>query len=102
MSVTPEITPATRIPAIAVPAPRLSTEDGDAPPPVADTPATQDPTEDRTGGAPAEPCRCGHGRDAHEHYRRGTECGVCGTVCPAYRARNSGLRRAVQWALRRS
>jgi hypothetical protein len=24
------------------------------------------------------PCRCGHDKDAHEHYRRGTDCGGCG------------------------
>jgi hypothetical protein len=23
------------------------------------------------------PCRCGHDRDAHEHYRRGTDCSGC-------------------------
>jgi len=22
-------------------------------------------------------CRCGHGKRAHEHYRRGTDCGLC-------------------------
>jgi hypothetical protein len=22
-------------------------------------------------------CRCGHGADAHEHYRRGRDCGAC-------------------------
>lgn len=22
-------------------------------------------------------CACGHGWDAHEHYRRGTECSIC-------------------------
>ncbi|MFN2536786.1 MAG: hypothetical protein ABR549_01360 [Mycobacteriales bacterium] len=26
------------------------------------------------------PCRCGHGKDAHEHYRRGSECSGCGCV----------------------
>jgi hypothetical protein len=24
------------------------------------------------------PCRCGHDKDAHEHYRRGTDCSGCG------------------------
>ncbi len=28
-------------------------------------------------------CACGHGRDAHEHYRRGSDCALCD--CPAYR-----------------
>lgn len=23
------------------------------------------------------PCRCGHEERAHEHYRRGTDCGLC-------------------------
>jgi hypothetical protein len=22
-------------------------------------------------------CRCGHGKQAHEHHRRGTDCGLC-------------------------
>jgi hypothetical protein len=22
-------------------------------------------------------CKCGHGRAAHMHYRKGTECGSC-------------------------
>lgn len=27
-------------------------------------------------------CRCGHAKDAHAHYRRGSDCSDCG--CPAY------------------
>lgn len=27
-------------------------------------------------------CRCQHPADAHEHYRPGTECGMCS--CPRY------------------
>jgi len=23
-------------------------------------------------------CRCGHGRDAHAHYRKGSDCALCG------------------------
>jgi hypothetical protein len=23
-------------------------------------------------------CRCGHGKRAHQHYRRGTDCALCG------------------------
>jgi hypothetical protein len=31
-------------------------------------------------------CRCGHPRAAHERYRKGTECALCGpAVCPRYR-----------------
>lgn len=22
-------------------------------------------------------CKCGHNRDAHAHYRRGTDCALC-------------------------
>lgn len=32
-------------------------------------------------------CRCGHPREVHDHYRAGTDCGVCGRVgCERYRA----------------
>lgn len=32
------------------------------------------------------PCVCGHPRTAHRHYRRGSDCAVCGPeVCPRYR-----------------
>ena len=32
------------------------------------------------------PCRCHHGRAAHEHYRRGTDCALCGAQqCRRYR-----------------
>ena len=41
---------------------------------------------DRPGDVP---CRCGHPRDAHEHYRKGTECALC-DVCPRYRS-SAGL-----------
>lgn len=27
-------------------------------------------------------CRCGHGKKAHTHYRRGTDCSLCG--CERY------------------
>lgn len=31
-------------------------------------------------------CRCGHPRDAHEHYRDGSDCGSCGRAfCRRYR-----------------
>lgn len=34
---------------------------------------------------PNQICQCGHGRAAHEHYRPGTECALCGPeVCQAY------------------
>lgn len=53
-----------------------------------------------TGSPPAQraavdPCVCGHSRQAHEHYRPGSDCGACGRRgCGAYRPQNSrGLRR---------
>jgi hypothetical protein len=40
----------------------------------------------RPGKALNEECRCGHARGAHAHYRRGTECGLCGPgACRRYR-----------------
>ena len=28
---------------------------------------------------------CGHPQEAHAHYRRGSDCGVCGVaVCPRF------------------
>ncbi len=32
-----------------------------------------------------KPCRCGHVRRAHEHYRSGTDC----ALCPCQRFRNA-------------
>ena len=41
------------------------------------------------------PCRrCGHGRDAHQHHRSGTDCGLC--ECPRWRR----WRRVRSWVLR--
>lgn len=40
-----------------------------------------EPTEHRVE-EPAR-CVCGHDARAHEHYRRGTDCGECGpATCP--------------------
>jgi hypothetical protein len=31
-------------------------------------------------------CVCGHQREAHEHYRSGTDCATCGPeLCPRFR-----------------
>lgn len=30
------------------------------------------------------PCTCGHPHEAHEHYRRGSDCSVC--LCPRFDA----------------
>lgn len=29
-------------------------------------------------------CQCGHERTAHKHYRKGSDCALCGE-CPQYR-----------------
>ena len=34
---------------------------------------------------PSRLCRCGHPQMAHLHYRKGTDCGLCG--CPRFRRR---------------
>jgi hypothetical protein len=35
---------------------------------------------------PDLPCQCGHPAEVHEHWRFGTDCGVCGKlVCRSYR-----------------
>ena len=45
-----------------------------------------------------DPCVCGHGRTAHEHYRPGWDCGTCGAVtCCDYRSADGGrVRRALR------
>jgi len=43
--------------------------------------------------AAVKPCVCGHGRAAHEHWRRGSDCGICGVAgCASYRRRGGVLR----------
>jgi len=42
-------------------------------------------TRPRTAAEASRACRCGHVADAHEHYRRGTDCAVC--ECAKYRRR---------------
>jgi hypothetical protein len=74
------LTPPTGIPAIpdhvfpdldvAVPAPRS-------------VPVT--PTEPPAQLPIVDQCTCGHPKSAHEHYRRGTDCGACGpAACAEY------------------
>ncbi|MEQ3548982.1 hypothetical protein WIS52_00750 [Pseudonocardia nematodicida] len=70
------ISPETRT-SVSIPTPRTPAEDGvlpAAPPPAG--PA-------RVG---ADVCTCGHDRDAHEHYRAGSDCGACGADCRAFRS----------------
>lgn len=44
-----------------------------------------------------EPCLCGHARAAHEHYRRGHDCGACGSVtCTAFRPVGGPTRRMLR------
>jgi hypothetical protein len=44
-----------------------------------------------------EPCACGHGRAAHDHYRSGTDCGACGaTECGGFRPQGGPIRRALR------
>jgi hypothetical protein len=61
-----------------------------------DTERRDVPADDATGPAPVLPlvapsatdaatCACGHQREAHEHYRRGSDCALCD--CPRFRRR---------------
>jgi hypothetical protein len=46
------------------------------------------------------PCVCTHAREAHEHWRRGTDCGICGPDrCSSYRRRGGALRRVLRRAV---
>jgi hypothetical protein len=65
-----------------------------------------DPVEaqaETPGAAPAPGrCICGHPHAAHEHYRRGSDCGICGvTKCAAYRRPRGFLRRMLGRVLTR-
>lgn len=43
---------------------------------------------------PLPPCLCGHSAQAHEHYRRGIDCGECGPdVCDRYDPATPAARR---------
>jgi hypothetical protein len=51
-------------------------------------------------------CKCGHDRDAHRHYRAGSDCGRCGSAnCERYRPRapwttrlRNLIRKVTQWS----
>lgn len=75
-------------------------------PPTAAVPAPSR-REERTPVVPpparpvvVKPCACGHAREAHEHYRAGSDCGVCGATgpgaCVAYRRRGGPVRRLLR------
>jgi hypothetical protein len=58
------------------------------------TQATASGREDARAAPAACRCVCGHGRTAHRHYRRGSDCGICGAAkCAAYRQPGGILRR---------
>jgi hypothetical protein len=48
-----------------------------------------------------DPCACGHPKDAHEHFRPGTDCGACGAAhCEEFRPEGGGVRRTLRrWGL---
>jgi hypothetical protein len=42
-------------------------------------------------------CVCGHEESAHEHWRRGSDCGICGGgSCPSFRRRGGALHRLLR------
>ena len=57
-------------------------------------PVPADPPQPPAQHTVVDPCMCGHGPAAHEHYRPGSDCGACGrTACGEYRSANSTWRR---------
>lgn len=48
------------------------------------SPIVRIPAQRRASSSPAvTACRCGHATDAHDHFRVGTDCSICG--CGRYR-----------------
>ena len=44
-----------------------------------------------------DPCVCGHARAAHEHYRRGADCGACGARdCAEFRREGGSFRKTMR------
>lgn len=42
-----------------------------------------------TSFSPSQACICGHLAEAHEHYRRGSDCAMCqSTPCSLFRPRS--------------
>jgi hypothetical protein len=85
---------------------RTSRRTAPAAPPTPPAPVEQEPppAPEVPGASDVPPtlCRCGHDAAAHEHYRRGTDCGACGAQsCARFRAaRRGGLRGWLRGALR--
>jgi hypothetical protein len=48
-----------------------------------------------SSGMPNRNCKCGHDRPAHEHYRRGADCGLC--ECNRYRRERPAGGLLQQW-----
>ena len=90
------LTPPTGLPVVPddaasllVPAPR----DGAVVPRVEPAPASVAPPP----AVPTTSCLCGHEPTAHEHWRRGSDCGICGaTACASFRRRGGALRRLLR------
>lgn len=76
----PEVAPSSPEDAAAVPDLRTAIPaQRDDSPPVPDSPQAPGPDV-------VDHCVCGHAKEAHEHYRQGTDCGACGaTACAAFR-----------------
>jgi hypothetical protein len=54
------------------------------PPPADDARAALERPVVRPPAEPlGKPCRCGHGKVAHQHYRPGADCALC--ACPRFR-----------------
>ena len=52
---------------------------------------------DTDSDALAGSCRCGHGSPAHEHWRRGSDCGICGAAtCSSFCRRGGRVRRMLR------
>jgi hypothetical protein len=57
-------------------------------------PIPADPPQPPAQRTVVDPCTCGHGPEAHEHYRPGSDCGACGRrACAEYRPANTAWRR---------
>ena len=98
------LTPPTGVPAVPGDAPLFPVEQRPRPavprvdpvpdlpvPDLPGPPATRLPTDAME--APAGFCLCSHESRAHEHWRPGSECGVCGLGgCPTYRERGGRAR----------
>lgn len=105
----PVLTPPTGIPAapddttsLLAPIPADDAADDQAAPsaapaPGAAAPVATTPTPPADVAVSATSCLCGHEAEAHEHWRRGSDCGVCGpATCPVYRRCGGRLRRILR------